>query len=114
MFAPCVPLLEVAKRATSNEIASPVRHFQSQTLMAIEQHPGVGSNSRETLQIGNDHDGKLQTFRLVNRHQSHGVRSLIDLSLAFATSDRFKLLHVTHEVANQMSAGAFKTRRERE
>src|SRR5688572_15410529 len=112
MFAPCVPLLEVAKRAARDEIASPIGHFQSQTLMTIEQHPRIGSDSRETLQIGNYHDWKLQPFRLVNRHQSYGVRSLIDLSFTFATPDRFKLLNVTHEVANQMRPGAFETRRE--
>ena len=82
--------------------------------MTIEQHPVVSRDARESLQIGNDHDRKLETLRLVNRHQSHRISGLIDLSFTLATANRFKLLNVTHKVANQMRSRTFKTRGERE
>src|SRR5215510_2412267 len=43
----------------------------------------------------------------MNRHQFHGVGRFIDLSFAFAAANRFKLLDVPDEVANQMSARVF-------
>ncbi len=106
-------LFEIRKRAARDEIAAPVRHFQRQTVMTIEQEPIVGRDARESLQIGNDHDWKLETLRLVNRHQSHRIRSLVDLSFAFATADRFEVLDITHKIANQMRARALKPGRQR-
>jgi hypothetical protein len=41
-------------------------------------------------------------------------RGLIDLPFTLATADRFKLLDVTHEVANQVRSRTLETRRERE
>src|SRR5256885_15901884 len=94
-----MPLFEIGEGATGNEIATTVGHFQRQALMTIEQHPSVCGDARETLQIGNDHHRKLQTLRLMNRHQANRIGSLIDLPLTLTTANRFKLFHVTHEVA---------------
>src|SRR6185295_2996293 len=107
-------LLEITERATGDEIAATVRHLQRQSLVTIEQDPVVSGDTRESLQIGNDHDRKLEALRLVNRHQSDRVGSLINLSFTLTTANRFKLFHVTHEVAYQVRARPFKPGRERE
>src|SRR5215213_1728497 len=112
MFAPRVSLLEIRERAACDEIAAPVRRFQSQTIMTIEQEPVVSRDTRESLQIGNDHDRKLEPLRLVNRHQAHRVSRLIDLSFTLTTADRLKLLDVAHEVANQVRSGTLEARGE--
>src|SRR5688500_11335411 len=82
-------------------------------MMTIEQHPCVCRNTREPLQIGDDHNRKLESLRLVNRHQTHGIGSLIDLSLTLAAANRLKLFDVTHKIANQMSSRALETGSER-
>src|SRR5215212_2235751 len=82
--------------------------------MTIEQYPVVSRDAREPLQVGNDHHRKLEALRLVNRHQPHRVSRLINLPFTLATPYSFKLLDVTHEVANQMRSRAFKTSGERE
>ena len=43
-------------------------------------------------------------------HQLNCVCSFVDLTLAFATSNCFKLFNVAHKVANQVIAGAFEAR----
>ena len=82
--------------------------------MPIEQHPVVSGDSRKPLQIGNDDDRKFQSLRLVNRHQPHRVRCLIDLPFTLAAADGFKLFDVAHEVANHVRARTLESRRERE
>src|ERR1051325_8430615 len=109
LFAPRVSLLEVAERATGDEIAAAVRHFQSQAVVPIEQEPVVSRETRESLQIGNDDDREFETLRLVNRHQSNRICCLINLPFTLATPYSFKLLHVAHEVANQMCARTLET-----
>src|SRR3954467_14530092 len=104
-------LFEATKSCARNEIAATIGHFHRQPLMPVQQHPAC-HRTRKTLQLRNDYDRKLQTFRLMNRHQLHGVGCFINLPLTLAASDRFELLDVTHEVTNQMRAGAVESLRE--
>src|SRR6185369_10184146 len=94
LLAPRVSPFEITERATSDKIAATIRHFQRQALVTIEQHPVISCDAREALQIGNYHDRKFESLRLVNRHQTHRVRRLIDLAFTLATANRFKLFDV--------------------
>jgi hypothetical protein len=51
-----VSLFKIGVSATRNQIAAPVRHFQREALVPVEQHPTVGGDARESLQIRNDDD----------------------------------------------------------
>src|SRR6185312_11082027 len=81
--------------------------------MSIEQYPTI-HRPRRAMQIRNDDDRKLETFGLMNCHQTNGIGSLIDLTFTFATTDGFEFLDVAHKVANQMRARAFESFREGE
>src|ERR1044072_8672065 len=59
---------ESIKRSSARKVAAAVRHFQSQAVVTIEQEPVVSRDARESLQVGNDHDRKLEALRLVDRH----------------------------------------------
>jgi len=80
--------------------------------MPIENVSGFAT-IRFAMKIRNDHDRKLQTLRLVNRHQTHYVRRLVHLAFAFAAANRFKLFDVMNKIANQV-AGFLKLFRQTE
>ena len=55
------------------------------------------------MKIGDDHDRKLEPFRLMNRHQPHDIRRFIHLAFALASANRLELFDVTDEIAYQMA-----------
>src|SRR5687768_10947897 len=79
--------------------------------MTVEQEVafprGLGA-----VQIRNYHYGKLEPLGLMNRHQLHGVGGVVELSFTFTTANRFEVMNVFNEVANQMSTGAFEALRQ--
>src|SRR5258705_13988575 len=112
MFPPGVSLLKTIESQTGHgTAAASVRNLQSQSMLTIQQDP-ILRRPRRALQVGNNHDRKLQTLCLVNSHQLHGVGGLIYLALAFAAADGLEFLNITHEIANQVGAGTFKALRQ--
>ena len=85
---------------------APIGNFNRETLVAIENVPRL-ARFLLTMEIRNDHDGKLQTLRLMDRHQAHYIRRLVHLPFAFAPAGGFELLDITDKIANQV-AGLFK------
>ena len=70
--------------------------------MAIENVPRL-ARFLLTMEIRNDHDGKLQTLRLMDRHQAHHIRRLVHLPFALAAAGGFELLDIADKIANQVA-----------
>src|SRR5262249_16042531 len=101
-FAPAVALPQGIEQSAAHRTAAAVRHPHSQALVTVEYESRFASFLL-ALQIRNDHDGKLEAFRLVNRHQTNDVSRFIHLPLAFASADGFGLFDVMDKIANQMT-----------
>src|SRR5262245_53967262 len=66
------------------------------------------------MQIGDDHNWKLQPLRLMNRHQSHRVGRVVDLPFTLATASLFEFTDEANEIANVVGAGTLVSFRKRE
>ncbi len=52
------------------------------------------------MQIRNNHNWKLETLGLMNRHQANDIGGFVHLAFAFAAADRFEFFDVMNEVAD--------------
>ena len=105
-FAPAQALPQFIEQGAAHRLATPIGNSNGKAFVAIQNVPGL-TRFLFAMQIGNDHHGKLQTLRLMNRHQAHHIRRLVHLPFAFAPAGGFELLDITDKIANQV-AGLFK------
>ena len=101
-FAPAQALPQFIEQGAAHRLAPPIGNSNGKAFVAIQNVPGF-TRFLFAMQIGNDHHGKLQTLRLMNRHQAHHIRRLVHLPFGFASAGGFELFDIADKIANQVS-----------